>query len=155
MSESGFNVRLEKNTVKFTLYGVPDQPGMAAEIFDRLSQVGVNVELVVQTASGGLAADIALAVHQESVNKTHDELRNLKLEIQAEEIALVNDVALITLKKENLSRSAGVAARMFRTLANLGINIDLISTSLDSITCLITRDRADEANEALLREFHQ
>lgn len=153
MSASGFSVKLEKNAVKFTLHGVPDQPGMAAEIFDRLSQAGINVELVVQSASGGSVADISLAVHQESFKSAHEELRNLKMEIQAEEISLVNDVALLTLEKENLSRSAGVAARMFRSLANLSINIDLISTSLDSITCLIARDRTQEAFEALLREF--
>jgi aspartate kinase len=155
MPSSDFSLRLAKDAVKFTLHDVPDQPGMAAEIFDKLSQAGINVELVVQTARSGQVADIALAVFEDSVATAEKELNTLKDDIHASAVSMVEDVALVTLERENLSRSAGVAARMFHTLASLNVNIDLISTSLNSVTCLIARNRADDAFEALTREFKQ
>lgn len=153
MGNSRFRVRLDKGAVKFTLHGVPDRPGMAAEIFDHLHGAGINVELVVQSAGSGSKADISLALLQVDLDHVQQQLERMQEAKQADRISRDENVALITLEKEGLTKTPGVAARMFRTLANLEINIDLISTSLQSITCLIAEDRAEEARRALVREF--
>lgn len=153
MRNSGFRVLLEKNAVKFTLHGVPNRPGMAAEIFDHLSRAGINVELVVQSAVSGSRADISLALQKSDTRQAQEQLQRMRNAQQAENISQDENVALITLEKEELSKTSGAAARMFRTLANLETNIDLISTSLSSITCLIAEDRAEEAHRALVAEF--
>jgi aspartate kinase len=150
---SGFQVTIDKDAVKFTLGGVPDIPGMAASIFSRLSISGINVQLVVQTAGKGPLADISLAVHEKDVLVTEEQLQELKSKLGFQEITRDNQVALLTLEKEDLSKIPGTAARMFRTLANRNINIDLISTSLCSITCLIDAATADEAFAAISAEF--
>jgi len=151
---SEFEIWLETATVKFTLHGVPDRPGIAAEIFDRLSQAGINVDLVVQTAHGGDRADLSLAVPSDHAELAMDQLEKLRRSIPAERISKDETVALITVEKEDLAKIPGAAARMFRTLANLGINIDLISTSLNSITCLITQLQSEDARRALMDEFN-
>jgi aspartate kinase len=153
MNSTEFRVTLEKESVKFTLIGVPDKPGTAASIFSRLSAAGINVQLVVQTAGKGSLADISLAVQEKDVKATEEHLQTLQDELGVTEITRDDQVALISLEKEDLSKVPGCAARMFRTLANRNINIDLISTSLCSITCLIDAAEADGAHQAVCVEF--
>ncbi len=153
MNESKFEVNLEFQAVKITVHGVPDRPGIAAEIFQRLSQEEINVELVVQSPGGGAVTDISLAVIYDDFQKTKKALEVLISEIGASGISKDENVALITLAKYDLSKIPGVAARMFRCLANQNINIDLISTSLSNITCIIGREGAASARQALCDEF--
>ncbi len=154
MSSYDFQISMEKTVVKFTLHGVPDRPGMAADILNRLNLVGVNVVLVVQTAGGKSVTELALAVVKEDVEKTYDQLKLMHDVLQEDDIEKEESVALVTLEMKDLSKTPGMAARMFRTLAERRINIDLISTSLHTITCLIAEERADEALAVLQQEFH-
>ncbi len=153
MSQKDFQIQVDKQIVKFTLHRVPDKPGKAAEIFDRLSQAGFNVELVVQTTAGGTFADISFVVRQDQFNALEADLKSALSSVAAEDVSKDENTALVTLEKENLSKIPGTAARMFRTLAKNNINIDIISTSLHSITCLISANSADEAATALRAEF--
>ncbi|TKJ39726.1 hypothetical protein CEE37_10630 [candidate division LCP-89 bacterium B3_LCP] len=155
MLSEEINIVLHKEVVKFTLHDVPDRPGMAAEIFDSLSRKDINVELVVQTAREGGTADICLAVSWDDAQKTLAELKIVEAQNRAEGISQEEDIAIITIAKQGLSRTPGLAAGMFRALACSGINIDLISTSLNSITCLINRENADTAREAIITEFEK
>lgn len=153
MKDVGYRIRLQTDVIKFRLEGIPNHPGMAARIFDHLHQAGINVELVVHSASGGPQTDLSLVVREIDAEQTLQQLEALRdLTVNAR-IHQDRDTALITLEKEDLSKTHGAAARMFKALADLAINIDLISTSLDSITCLIAEESADAAYRALLCEF--
>lgn len=153
MSAPNSRIIIEKSVVKFTLRDVPDQPGIAAEIFNRLHSAEINALLVVQTARGKSTADLALVVSSDDIRKTVNQLSYMVDIVQENNIVKEEQVALVTLEMANLARSHGIAARMFRILAGQGINIDLISTSLNSITCLISENRANDALTALEKEF--
>ncbi len=153
MAELPFNVYLVTDVVKIILHDVPNRPGIAAEIFVQLNSAGINVELVVLTTAHRRTTDLAIAVLKEDLPAVLHELDRLRAEMPFAEITQDEQIALITLERENLIKISGAAARMFRAIAAHKINIDLISTSLHSITCLIARDRAEDAYRALREEF--
>ncbi|MBD3237083.1 MAG: ACT domain-containing protein [Candidatus Eisenbacteria bacterium] len=149
------SLRVEANrqVSKLVIRGVPDRPGIAAEIFGIVGTKGFNVELVVTTGGTRGEAEICLAVssgEDEAVRTTLDALRD---ELQASSIELDKDVALISVIGSNLSKVPGVAGRMFKALSARGVNIDVISTSLSSVTCMIPEDRTEPAIAALEGEF--
>ncbi|MFH1861628.1 MAG: ACT domain-containing protein [bacterium] len=153
MSTSESKIWLKTDVVKIVLHDVPDRPGMAADIFQAVSQAGINVDLVVQTARYSPQADISLVVNVHDADQTVQLLKKLSAILDVREISRSDDVALIVLEMDNLSKIPGIAARMFHALADQQINIELISSSMNSIECLIALDRASEAQEALTREF--
>lgn len=139
--------------MKFTLHRVPNQPGIAAEIFVQLSNAGINVELVVQTTGHRSTTDLAIAILKEDIAATTQKLNQIRAQIPFENLTQDEDIALVTLERQDLVKVSGAAARMFRVIAAQKINIDLISTSLHSITCLIAKNNADAAYRALRTEF--
>jgi aspartate kinase len=153
LPESPFNIYLVTNVVKIILHDVPNRPGIAAEIFIQLNSVGINVELVVLTTGHRRTTDLAIAVLKEDISSALRELNRLRTEMPFKDLTQDDQIALITLERENLIKVSGAAARMFRAIAAHKINIDLISTSLHSITCLIAKERADDAYRALREEF--
>jgi aspartate kinase len=144
-------VEANKDVSRILIRGIPDKPGIAAEIFSKLGTRGYNVEMVVTTGGTRGTADICLAVsraQQEAVRAALTEDGVL-----AGEIAADSDVALVSIVGTGLAKLPGVAGRTFKALSARGINIDAISTSLVSVTCMIARERADEAVAALEGEF--
>lgn len=143
-----------RDVTKITLEGVPDRPGIAAEVFGVLGSQGFNVELVVSTGGSGGRADISLAVSrtdQESVGRA---LESLREEIGARSMSMNANVALVSIVGQHLSTEPGIAGRMFRALSSHGINIEVISTSMSSVTCMIDEGRTEEALIALRGEFN-
>jgi aspartate kinase len=148
-------LRIESNTKisKIVLRGVPDRAGIAAEIFGALGTQGFNVELVV--TSGGMkgTADICLAVSQDQQNSVGEALDKIRDEVQAKDVEADTGVALVSITGPSLSKVPGVAGRLFNALSNKGINIDVISTSLSSVTCMISEEQTAAAVAALEGEF--
>jgi len=138
---------------KVVLQGIPDRPGIAAEIFGDLGMKGFNVELVVSTGGARGTADICLAVTASQQDEVVQALKQIQDENGATGVAIDPDVALVSVIGSNLSKVPGVAGRMFKSLSARGINIEIISTSLSSVTCLIPRDKTEEAQIALEGEF--
>jgi aspartate kinase len=146
-------VEMNKDVSRILLRGVPDRPGIAAEIFGELGTRGFNVEMVVTTGGTRGTADICLAVTQSQQSAVREALQHGPGAIIAADIAVDNQVALVSIVGPSLAKVPGVAGRTFKALSGRGINIDVISTSLVSVTCLIARDRAEEAVAALEGEF--
>ena len=146
-------VEANKNVSKVVLRGVPDRPGIAAEIFSTLGDQGVNVELVVTSGGTKGTADICLAISQEHRRDIESSLEAIKGHLGAHEVQADNDVALVSVTGPNLAKVPGVAGRLFHALSNRGINIDVISTSLSSVTCMIAREKTELAVAALEGEF--
>lgn len=149
------SVRVEFNTQvsKLLIRGVPDRPGIAADIFSVVGSKGFNVELVVATGATKGTADICLAVSREEQAAVRRALEELKHELHATAVEADDDIALISIVGPNLSKVPGVAGRMFKALSVRGINIEVISTSLSSVTCMIPAGRTAEAVAALEGEF--
>lgn len=148
-------LRIESNQEisRILLRGVPDRPGIAAEIFGELGSRGFNVEMVVTTGGTRGTADICLAVSRAQQDAVREALAQGAGKIAPADITIDNQVALVSVVGGSLAKVPGVAGRAFKALSARGINIDVISTSLVSVTCMIARDRAPEAVAALEAEF--
>jgi aspartate kinase len=142
-----------REVAKITLEGVPDRPGIAAEIFGTLGMQGFNVELVVATGGAGGRADISFAVSRSDEERVMRALEEIREEVGARDLQVNSHVALVSIVGQHLSTEPGIAGRMFRALSHQGINIEAISTSMSSVTCMIEEGRTEEAMVALRAEF--
>lgn len=138
---------------KLTVHSLPDRPGIAAEIFGRLGETGMNVSMM--TASGGASGrtDISFTVGDDDAAQAMEVLEQLKTELDAEKVSKRDDVVSISLVADQMHRMPGVAGRIFRTLSSEGINIDMISASATAVTCVIDSRSLDTAVDALRKEF--
>ncbi|MFH1143962.1 MAG: ACT domain-containing protein [Candidatus Eisenbacteria bacterium] len=146
-------IESNKNISKIVLRGVPDRPGIAADIFGALGDKGFNVELVVTSGGTRGTADICLAVSQDQEHDIQATLKSIRDQVQARDIQADTEVALVSVTGPNLAKIPGVAGRLFNALSKRGINIDVISTSLSSVTCMIAVEETERAVAALEGEF--
>ena len=142
-----------RNITKVTFHGVPDRPGIAADIFGSLGVQGVNVELVLSTGGSQGSADISLAISRSQEESVLGILEALRKEIGAHSLQRNSRVCLVSLLGHGLQTEPGIAGRMFGALSRAGINIEAISTSMSSVTCMIEEAQCATALEALEREF--
>jgi aspartate kinase len=149
----GLHAVANREVTKITLEGVPDRPGIAAEIFGRLGSRGFNIELVVSTGGSGGRADISLAVSRGQEEAVVRALEAVRAEVGARALHKNSTVALVSIVGQHLSTEPGIAGRMFQALSRHGINIEVISTSMSSVTCLIDEESTDAAMSALREEF--
>ncbi len=149
------DITLTKNVsvAEVVVHQVPDQPGIAAEIFGQLGQRGFNVELVISSPGVGKHANISFAVNIDELDDVLKVLEELKEELNYESVSYRENIGLLTLAWHMLSSQPGSAGRIFGTLSKKGINIQSISTSLSSITCVVKVEQIDEAEKAIKEEF--
>ena len=129
-----------EDEVVFALRDVPDRPGSAAAIFDAVAAEHVNVDTILQNVAHD-AAELSFSVPQDDVPATRRALERAQETIGPLEIEEVSDLGKVSLVGAGMRSHPGVAARMFRTLADEEINLRLISTSPIKISCLIPRER--------------
>jgi len=146
---------IEKNLsmAKVTLFGVSDRPGVAGEIFGALGQQGISVELLVTSAAEKGRSNISFAVLQDDLEAAKSILDKIKSLIDVRRITTSPGMALISIHGQQLAGVPGVAGRMFHTLASSGVNIDSISSSRTTVTCLIAQDKVEEAIASLQAAF--
>jgi len=139
---------------RLTLTGVPDTPGAAARIFGALAEANINVDMIVQNepASAGGQAEISFTVPREDLRTARLALEPLTGEAFAR-VGTHEEMGKVSIIGAGMRSHPGVAAKVFRVLAEDGINIDMISTSPIKISCVIDRDRVDEAVRALHSAF--
>jgi aspartate kinase len=141
-----------EDQVVFDLSGIPDRPGSAAAIFDAVAVEHVNVDTILQNVVHGKAS-LSFSVPQEDVPATRRALDRAQESIGKIEIEEIEDLGKISLIGAGMRSHPGVAARMFRTLADEGINLRMISTSPIKISCLIARANVERAVRALHEAF--
>jgi aspartate kinase len=149
----GLQAIANREVTKITLEGVPDRPGIAAEIFGALGQQGINVELVVSTGGAHGTADISLAVSRGQEKQVSDAMESVRREVGGRGFHRNSKVALVSLVGHGLATEPGIAGRMFGALSRAGVNIEVISTSLSSVTCMIDEQMCEAALTALQQEF--
>jgi aspartate kinase len=136
---------------KISLIGVSDRPGVAASIFGPLADSSVNVDMIVQsTSSDGKSTDLTFTVSRTDVDRALDILTRMQSEIGIREIQTDHNVVKVSVIGVGMRSHAGVAQTMFSTLAEKGINIQVISTSEIKISVLI----AEEYTELAIRALH-
>jgi aspartate kinase len=142
-----------KNIAKVAIRGIPDRPGVAAQIFSALGSQGINIRLIIQSIAENGLNDISLVVAREFVKSAVEVLEKQKAGLKAKDIVYHDKLAEVSIVGSGIASTPGVAARMFRALAKKHINIELISSSEVRITCVIDEKKTAEAIPALHREF--
>jgi aspartate kinase len=140
----------DRNVAKVTVVAVPDRPGIARSIFDPLAEAGVNIDMIVQNVGHGGATDLSFTVPRIELGKAKKTLDPIVRELGARELTTDASVAKVSIVGAGLHNAPGYAARMFGTLADAEVNIEMISTSEVRITCMI----AEEELETALRALH-
>ncbi len=143
----------DRNVAKVTIVAVPDRPGIARSLFDPLAEAGVNVDMIVQNVGHGGETDLSFTVPQAELGKTKKTLEAIVRDLGAREMTTDASVAKVSIVGAGLHNAPGYAARMFGTLADAGVNIEMISTSEVRITCMIGEDALETALRALHAAF--
>ncbi|MEJ7749311.1 MAG: aspartate kinase [Candidatus Limnocylindrales bacterium] len=143
----------DRNVAKVTVVAVPDRPGIARAIFDPLAEAGVNVDLIVQNVGHGGETDLSFTVPQVELGRAKKALEPIVRGLAARELTTDASVAKVSIVGAGLHNAPGYAARMFGTLADAGVNIEMISTSEVRITCMIAEDELETALRALHEAF--
>lgn len=131
---------------------IPDKPGIAGELFSHLGTAGFNVEMIAETAVSGGLADISFALNESQVEKALEHLRGLD-KIKISDFVVLRGRGILTVYGKNLASEPGVAGKVFSLLAQEAINIDMISTSLASISVLIKDSYLAPAKNLLTKEL--
>ncbi len=141
------------DVAKITVVGVPDRPGIAATIFESLAKAGVSVDTIVQNASINNITDLTFTVAKGELAKAMKVVEPIAKSIGARECVSDAKLGKISIIGSGMQNTPGYAARMFSTLSERGINIQLITTSEIRITCIIEESRVKDAVRALHQAF--
>ncbi|MDF7674912.1 aspartate kinase [Acetobacteraceae bacterium ESL0709] len=142
-------IAYSRDEAKISLRNVPDRPGVAAAIFGGLAGNGVNVDMIVQSIGVDQTTNMTFTVSKGDERRARQILDELREEIPYGELATSHDVVKISVVGVGMRSNTGVAATMFRTLAERGINVQVISTSEIKISVLIDAEYTELAMRAL------
>jgi len=141
------------NVAKITVRNVPDQPGVAAALFEPLAQSGISVDTIVQNTSEDRTTDISFTVSGTDLSSALAKVEELSREIGSGALISEANLAAVSVVGSGMLHTPGYASRMFRVLADGNVNIDMITTSEIRISCIIREDQAQEAVRLLHRGF--
>lgn len=141
------------DVAKITVIGVPDRPGIAAALFGPLAGAGISVDTIVQNASVDNITDLTFTVASGQEEEALKVVEPIAREIGARECVSDSRLGQVSVVGTGMQNTPGFASRMFSTLSEQGINIQLITTSEIRITCIIEEDRVEDAVRALHRAF--
>ena len=143
----------DSSVAKITVFGVPDTPGVAASLFEPLAEEGVNVDMIVQNVSRDGSTDISFTVPIAILDAARTVAEAVAAAVGAGGVTVDEGIAKVTVVGIGMKTESGVAARMFRVLADDGINIEMISTSPVRISCVVRGDQVGAAVGALHTGF--
>ena len=143
----------ELGVAKVTVLGVPDRPGVAASVFEPLSLAGISVDVIVQNVAAGGRSDLTFTISESELDQALALVEPVVRAVGGGGISQAGALAKVSLVGTGMLGTPGIAARMFRTLADAGINIEMISTSEIRITCIVQRDQAEAGVRALHAAF--
>ncbi len=146
-------VAADKNTARVSVIGVEDKPGIAFRIFNTLAANNINVDIILQSVGREGTKDISFTVAEDELKRALEILEEHKEALTIQEITYNAKVAKISVVGAGMMSNPGVAAKMFESLYNSRININMISTSEIRITVLIDEKDIDEAMNAVHEGF--
>ncbi len=146
-------VTLDQNQSKITIAGVADRPGLAARIFGPIAEAGMVVDMIIQNAGADGHTDVTFTVGRDDLRGALELCRLMASEIGAAGVRHEDQVAKVSIVGLGMRTHAGVAARMFRVLANESINIEMIATSEIKISVVVNAKYGELAMRALHDAF--
>ena len=147
-------IAFNRDEAKITVMGVPDRPGVAYAILGPIGEANIDVDMIIQNASDNNMTDLSFTVHRNEYQKAMDVLnRQVKDHIKASDIRGDSKICKVSMVGVGMRTHAGIASKAFRTLAEEGINIQMISTSEIKISVVIDEKYMELAVRALHRAF--
>ena len=143
----------ETNVAKITVVGVRDRPGVAATIFEPLADAGISVDVIVQNIGRSGHTDLTFSVAESDLKAAEKLVKTAAKAVGAQRVSSAAGIAKLSIVGTGMLGTPGIAARMFRALAEAGINIEMISTSEIRITCLVSRDHVGKGVRILHHAF--
>lgn len=145
----------DNNVVKIAVLGVPDRPGVAYKIFSALANQSIDVDMIVQSirTDNKNINDIVFTIAKNELDKVKQIVEAIGQELEIMGLVIDENVAKVSIVGAGMLGSPGTAAKMFGALAAANVNIEVISTSDISISCLISRDQVKEAVNAIHDNF--
>ena len=138
---------------KVTMLGVPDRPGIAGRMFRPLADAGIHIDMIVQNVSSAGQTDISFTLPKADLANAEPVLDGLAREVEASGFAVDPDIGKVTVVGAGMRSHPGVAAAMFESLADAGINIEIISTSPIRISCVVRGGELERAVQVLHERF--
>ena len=147
-------IAFNRDEAKITVIGVPDKPGIAYQILGPVSEANIDVDMIIQNVGVGGATDFSFTVHRNEFAKAMDILKNkVQKHIGARDVLGDNKTAKVSVVGIGMRSHVGIASKMFRTLAEEGINIQMISTSEIKISVVIDEKYLELAVRVLHKAF--
>lgn len=146
-------ITADKKAVKLTVRALPDHPGVVASVFEPLAEANISVDMIIQNVSKAGHTDLTFTVSREDADRAEEIAKEIVDSVDAEGVTRDDEVAKVSIVGVGMRNHAGIAARMFRLLADNDINIAAISTSEIKTTCLIEAEHADRAVMVLHEGF--
>jgi aspartate kinase len=141
------------DVARVTLRGIPDRPGIATSIFEPLAKAAISVDTIVQNSGMDNLANLSFTVSLDELDKAMRIVKPISDTLKAESCMSDDRLAKVSIVGTGMQNTPGYAAKMFSTLYQQGINIEMITTSEIRITCIVERDKAKEAIKALHKAF--
>ncbi len=148
-------VAADLSQARIVVCDVPDTPGQAAKLFSNLAKEHISVDMIIQSYARKVSNtnDIAFTIDSSDLDKTIKTLDSLKKDLNCGDIQVNDNIAKVSIVGAGMIDRPGIASTMFQTLADLGVNIKMISTSEIKISCLVDKDDAERALKALHKVF--
>jgi aspartate kinase len=146
-------IMYDKNQAKITLKEVPDQPGIAANIFGSIADAGLSVDMIIQNISAEGHTDLSFTLDREELNEAMVIMEKVAKKIRAVNVSADSKIAKISIVGAGMRSHSGVAARIFKSLSKENINILMISTSEIKVSCIIEQKHTKAAVNALHTAF--
>ncbi len=158
MEEKEFIIRGvadDTNVAKIAILGIPNTPGIAYSIFSKLAENNIDVDMIVQSIRNveKNVTDMVFTTTLDDLGSAKQIIDKVADELNAVAVLIETDVAKVSIVGAGMLGNPGIASRMFKALSEAGINIDVISTSEISISCLIKAEKIKEAVNAIHNEF--
>lgn len=146
-------ITLEDDIAKITIIGVPDKPGIAFKLFNAIAQANIKIESIVQNVNRDNINDITYTASVEQLEAALAITREFGEEIGALGVVFDDSVARLSVIGGGMVSSTRVAAKFFKALYEIGVNIQMITTSEVKISCVINKSQAKDALKQIYREF--
>ena len=149
MSKIAFN----DECVHVVFLGLPNVPGIAAEIFSTLSENSVSVSMVTQNTMRGGRSDLSFLIRKDRLDDTIPICRELSERVGGQGVSFMTEIAAITVSLDSTGDSAGTLAKIFAVLASVNVNIEIINSTQESAICIVNKTHAHEGINALKTAF--
>ena len=145
---------VDENIAKIVVEGVPDKPGIAAKIFEKIARQHIPLDMIVQSMHKDRKNDVAFTVASHDLRETLEIMRETQKDVEAENVHYDDTLAKVSIVGVNILGSSEIIYNMFNTIASTGANIDMISSSNSRVSCIIPKTHIKQVAQSLAQKFN-